>query len=188
MGKIAIIISWGAPPPLDGGAGRGRRLAKAEGAVALLSTPEITAKAAGQSARRGAATAYEGGATAPRSGQGLDLIFREAPGSALPLVEHASFRMWVGCWPQPSRSANLGDEVAVDGDQSARAPGATMPISPPLLGQLDRQGEAKEASAKAVATAPVAFEMYIRARPPSMRTEDHAHMLEGLRKAGLPEG
>jgi len=39
---------------------------------------------------------------------------------------------------------------------------------------------------KAIAIAPAAFDMYIRARPPWMRREDHAHMLEGLCKAGLP--
>ena len=52
------------------------------------------------------------------------------------------------------------------------------------LGQLDRLEEAKEALEKAIAIAPVAFDMYIRTRPPWMRREDHAHMLEGLRKAG----
>jgi adenylate cyclase len=54
-------------------------------------------------------------------------------------------------------------------------------------GQLDRTEEAQEALEKAIAIAPAAFEMYIRTRPPWMRPEDHAHMLEGLRKAGLPE-
>jgi adenylate cyclase len=53
------------------------------------------------------------------------------------------------------------------------------------LGQLDRLEEAKEALEKAIAVAPVAFDMYIRTRPPWMRPEDHAHMLEGLHKAGL---
>ncbi len=83
---------------------------------------------------------------------------------------------------------DIGERVAVDGDQigaGARGDDADLAAA---LGQLDRQGEAKEASARAVATAPVAFEMYMRARPPWTRTEDHAHMLEGLRKAGLPEG
>ncbi len=83
---------------------------------------------------------------------------------------------------------DIGERVAVDGDQigaGARGDDADLAAA---LGQLDRQGEAKETSARAVATAPVAFEMYMRARPPWTRTEDHAHMLEGLRKAGLPEG
>jgi adenylate cyclase len=53
------------------------------------------------------------------------------------------------------------------------------------LGQLGRIEEAKEALAKAIATAPASFDMYVRARVPYMRPEDHAHMVEGLRKAGL---
>jgi adenylate cyclase len=31
---------------------------------------------------------------------------------------------------------------------------------------------------------PVAFDFYVRGRPPWIKPEDHAHMLEGLRKAG----
>jgi adenylate cyclase len=31
------------------------------------------------------------------------------------------------------------------------------------------------------------FQFYTRKRSPWMRPEDHAHMLEGLRKAGMPE-
>jgi len=52
------------------------------------------------------------------------------------------------------------------------------------LGQLGRVEEAKEALAKAVAIEPGSFDMYVRGRVPWMRPEDHAHMLEGLRKAG----
>jgi hypothetical protein len=37
---------------------------------------------------------------------------------------------------------------------------------------------------RAMAVAPASFEMYARNRVPWMRPEDHAHMLEGLRKAG----
>ena len=55
------------------------------------------------------------------------------------------------------------------------------------LGQLDRIEEAREALKKAIAIAPVAFDMYIRTRPPWMRPADHAHMLEGLHKSGLPD-
>jgi adenylate cyclase len=51
------------------------------------------------------------------------------------------------------------------------------------LGQLGRTAEAKEALGKAVAIAPASFDMYVR-RVPWHRPEDHAHMLEGLRKAG----
>ena len=52
------------------------------------------------------------------------------------------------------------------------------------LGQLDRSEEAKEALERAIAIAPGSFDMYVRGRVPWMRPEDHAHMLEGLRKAG----
>ena len=52
------------------------------------------------------------------------------------------------------------------------------------LGQLGRTEEAKEALEKAIAIAPAFFEMYVHERLPWVRPEDHAHMLEGLRKAG----
>ena len=40
---------------------------------------------------------------------------------------------------------------------------------------------------RAIAIAPASFDMYVRNRVPWMRQEDHAHMLEGLRKAGWEE-
>ena len=49
------------------------------------------------------------------------------------------------------------------------------------LGQIGRIEEAKEALEK---VSPASFDMYVRSRVPWMRPEDHAHMLEGLRKAG----
>jgi adenylate cyclase len=55
------------------------------------------------------------------------------------------------------------------------------------LGQLGQIEEAKDALQKAIAIAPAAFDMYVRKRVPWRRPEDHAHMLEGLRKAGLRE-
>jgi adenylate cyclase len=55
------------------------------------------------------------------------------------------------------------------------------------LGQLGRTDEAREALDKAISTAPGAFDMFVRHCVPWMRPEDHAHMLEGLRKAGMPE-
>jgi len=57
------------------------------------------------------------------------------------------------------------------------------------LGQMGSTPEAKEVLEKAIAIAPAAFDAYVR-RPvhaPWERPEDHTHMLEGLRKAGLPE-
>jgi adenylate cyclase len=55
------------------------------------------------------------------------------------------------------------------------------------LGQLGRIEEAKQVLEKAIAIAPTAFQSYVRKCPPWMRPEDHAHMLEGLRKAGWRE-
>jgi adenylate cyclase len=52
------------------------------------------------------------------------------------------------------------------------------------LGQEGRVEEAKEALAKAIAIAPAQFDLYVRTRVPWHRPEHHAHMLEGLRKAG----
>jgi adenylate cyclase len=55
------------------------------------------------------------------------------------------------------------------------------------LGQLGRREEANQALEKAVAIAPVQFETRVRSRVPWHRPEDHAHLLEGLRKAGWKE-
>jgi adenylate cyclase len=52
------------------------------------------------------------------------------------------------------------------------------------LGQLYRTAEAKKMLEKAIAVAPALFDMYVRQRVPWHRPEDHAHMLDGLRKAG----
>ena len=46
---------------------------------------------------------------------------------------------------------------------------------------LTQLPEAKEALEK---VSPASLDMYVRRRVPWMRPEDHAHMLEGLRKAG----
>jgi adenylate cyclase len=55
------------------------------------------------------------------------------------------------------------------------------------LGQIGETDDAKKAMEKAIAIAPASFDMYVRNRAPWMRLEDHAHMLDGLRKAGMPE-
>jgi adenylate cyclase len=52
------------------------------------------------------------------------------------------------------------------------------------LGQLGRTSEAKEWLERAISAAPAAFNMYVRSRVPWFRPEDHAHLVEGLRKAG----
>ena len=51
------------------------------------------------------------------------------------------------------------------------------------LGQRGGIEEANEALHKAIAVAPAAFQSSVHSRVPWMRPEDHAHMLEGLRKA-----
>jgi adenylate cyclase len=56
------------------------------------------------------------------------------------------------------------------------------------LGQLGRTAEAKKALEKAIAIAPATFDMYVRQRVPWHRPEDHAHMVDGLCKAGMPVG
>ena len=55
------------------------------------------------------------------------------------------------------------------------------------LGQAGQIEEARTALEKAIAVAPASFDMFVRGRVPWMRPEDHAHMLEGLRKAGWAE-
>ena len=52
------------------------------------------------------------------------------------------------------------------------------------LGELGRTEEAKEALEKAITVSPASFDFQVRERPPWFRPEDHAHMLDGLRKAG----
>ena len=55
------------------------------------------------------------------------------------------------------------------------------------FGQLGCGAEAKEALEKALAIAPASFEPFGRPHAAWRRPEDFAHLLEGLRKAGLPE-
>jgi adenylate cyclase len=52
-----------------------------------------------------------------------------------------------------------------------------------LLRRGDYEGALAEAE-RALAMAPASFDIYLRQRPLWQRPEDHAHMLEGLRKAG----
>ena len=52
------------------------------------------------------------------------------------------------------------------------------------LGELGRTAEANEALEKAITVSPISFDFQVRERPPWFRPEDHAHMLDGLRKAG----
>ena len=52
------------------------------------------------------------------------------------------------------------------------------------LGELGQTAEAKEVLEKAIAVSPASFDFQVRERPPWFRPEDHAHMLDGPRKAG----
>lgn len=52
------------------------------------------------------------------------------------------------------------------------------------LGQLGRIDDARTSLAKAIAVSAEEFAFQVRDRPPWFRPHDHAHMLEGLRKAG----
>jgi hypothetical protein len=56
-----------------------------------------------------------------------------------------------------------------------------------LAAALGQTAEAKEALEKAIAIAPATFDMYVRQGVPWHRSQDRAHMLEGLRKAGWRE-
>src|SRR4051812_45121772 len=52
------------------------------------------------------------------------------------------------------------------------------------LGQLGHTPEVKASLEAAIAASPTLFQQYVLRRPPWMLPDDHAHMLEGLRKAG----
>jgi adenylate cyclase len=52
------------------------------------------------------------------------------------------------------------------------------------LGQSGQLEEARQALKKAVAMGSASFDLHVRQRPPWYSPNDHAHMLEGLRKAG----
>ncbi len=52
------------------------------------------------------------------------------------------------------------------------------------LGELGRTAEAKDALQKAISVSSTSFEFQVHQRPPWFRPEEHAHMLDGLRKAG----
>jgi hypothetical protein len=55
------------------------------------------------------------------------------------------------------------------------------------LGQFGRVHEGRRALERAVAIAPEIFEMFVHKGVVWMDPADRAHMLESLRKAGLPD-
>jgi len=195
---------------------RGRDLTEALKAAEALGRRAVTLDGADAEARARLANAlyrqgdYEGGlaeaahalAISPNLAdahgeQGAILIFSGRPKEGLAALERC-VRL------DPGRSAlrlnqialglyfSRAYEAAVDAAKRAIRSYPDYPNTYRWLaaacGQLDRTKEAQEALEQAIALAPAAFEMYIRTRPPWIRPEDHAHMLEGLRKAGLPEG
>lgn len=56
------------------------------------------------------------------------------------------------------------------------------------LGKLGRADDGKAALAKAMALSPAEWDFQVRQCPPWFRPQDHAHMLDGLRKAGWDRG
>ena len=52
------------------------------------------------------------------------------------------------------------------------------------LGELGRTEAAKDVLEKAIRVSPASFAFQVNNRPPWFRPQDHAHMLDGLRKAG----
>jgi adenylate cyclase len=54
------------------------------------------------------------------------------------------------------------------------------------LAQLGHTAEARTALNRAIETSPRELEVFVRNRGPWICHEDHEHMIEGLRKAGLP--
>jgi adenylate cyclase len=79
-------------------------------------------------------------------------------------------------------------EIALDAAERVIRLYPDLPLSyrwlAATLGQLDRSDEATSALKRAIAVAPKSFDFYVRGCAPWFRPEDHAHLLEGLRKAG----
>src|SRR6516165_1540457 len=63
-------------------------------------------------------------------------------------------------------------------DESTKCSGSSQ-LAPP---------NTRSCAGSFIAVAPVSFDAFVRRRVPWHRPEDHAHMLEGLRKAGWREG
>jgi len=126
---------------------------------------------------------------------GATLIFSGQPREGI-IAIHTAIRLDPNDPMLPSRLNHvaLGHyfcreyETAIEVAKQAIRSNPDFPLSyrwlAAALGQLGRTEEAKEALEKAIAIAPSSFDMYVRGRVPWMGPEDHAHMLEGLRKAG----
>ena len=126
---------------------------------------------------------------------GATLIFSGQPREGI-IAIHTAIRLDPNDPMLPSRLNHvaLGHyfcreyETAIEVAKQAIRSNPDFPLSyrwlAAALGQLGRTEEAKEALEKAIAIAPSSFDMYVRGRVPWMGPEDHAHMLEGLPKAG----
>jgi adenylate cyclase len=81
-------------------------------------------------------------------------------------------------------------EAAVVAAEQAIRSNPDFPVNyfwlPAALGQLGRTAEAREALEKAIAIGPRLFDVYVRQQVAPFRPEDHAHLLDGLRKASWP--
>ena len=126
---------------------------------------------------------------------GGTLIFSGRPREGLAALEHG-----IRLDPRDPRAGVSVNQVVIgryhcrDYEGAVEAAGRVIRSYPnhPLvyrwlaaaLGQLGRTAEAKEALDRAQTLAPQAFDIYVRRRVPWHRPEDHAHMLDGLRKAG----
>jgi adenylate cyclase len=126
---------------------------------------------------------------------GATLIFSGRPKEGLAALERS-----IRLDPRPPRAAVCLHQVAIgfyfcrDYEAAIEAAKRTIRAYPEYpntyrwlaaaLGQIGRIVEAKVALEKAIALAPAGFDMYVRSRVPWQRPEDHAHMLEGPRKAG----
>jgi len=126
--------------------------------------------------RRGAALIFSG---RPQEGlRDLQTSLRLEPSGSY--LAHRLTQVAVGCYY--SRSYEDAVEAAKQAIRSF--PEFPQPYRwlTAALGQLGRIEEAKEVLQQAIAVAPASFD--VRECPPRFRQEDHAHMLEGLRKAG----
>src|SRR2546423_1345252 len=92
--------------------------------------------------------------------------------------------MPTACRPHPTNPTRQVDGAGQTADPVVAQFPDDLSLARRRLGQLGRTAEAKEALDKAVSLAPAAFDMYVRNRVPWFRPEDHAHLVEGLRKAG----
>jgi adenylate cyclase len=131
--------------------------------------------------RRGAALIFSG---RPQEGlRDLQTSLRLEPHGSY--LAHRLTQVAVGCYY--SRAYDDAVEAAKHAIRSS--PEFPQPYRwlTAALGQLGRIEEAKAVLEKAIAVAPASFDFYVRECPPRFRPEDHAHLLEGLRKAGWRE-